>query len=67
MRVRDFVQAHPDWRVTKEYVDVASANDLGHRTAWQALTDDAIQHTFDAVLVFRLDRAFRSVKHRHDT
>ena len=67
MRLRDFVAVHPDWHVTKEYVDVASANALGHRTAWKALTDDAIKHKFDAVLVFKLDRAFRSVKHMHDT
>jgi DNA invertase Pin-like site-specific DNA recombinase len=53
--------------VTKTYVDQASANDLLHRTAWKRLQDDAIQHRFDAVLVFKLDRAFRSVKHMHDT
>lgn len=67
LRLRDFVSAHPDWRITKEYVDTASANDLGHRTQWKWLNDDAIQHRFDAVLVFKLDRAFRSVKHMHDT
>ena len=67
MRLRDFVQAHPEWHITKEYVDTASGNDLGHRTAWKVLTDDAIRHRFDAVLVFKLDRAFRSVKHMHDT
>lgn len=67
MRLRDFVAGHPDWHITKEYVDTASANDLGHRIAWRALTDDAVRHRFDAVLVFRLDRAFRSVKHMHDT
>ena len=67
LRLRDFVAARPDWHVTKEYVDVASANDLGHRTAWKALNDDAVRHRFDAVIVFKLDRAFRSVKHMHDT
>lgn len=67
LRLRDFTAGHSDWHITKEYVDVASANDLGHRTAWQALNDDAIKHRFDAVLVFKLDRAFRSVKHMHDT
>ena len=67
MRLRDFVAAHPDWHITKEYVDTASANDTLHRTAWQSLTDDAIRHRFDAVLVFKMDRAFRSVKHMHDT
>ncbi|NMP23987.1 recombinase family protein [Sulfobacillus sp. DSM 109850] len=67
LRLRDFVAAHPDWHITREYVDTASANDLGHRTAWKALNDDALRHRFDAVLVFKLDRAFRSVKHMHDT
>ncbi|NMP23736.1 recombinase family protein [Sulfobacillus sp. DSM 109850] len=67
MRLRDFTAGHSDWHITKEYVDIASANDLGHRTAWKALTDDAIKHKFDAVLVFKLDRAFRSVRHMHDT
>ncbi len=67
LRLRQFVSQHPDWQVTKTYVDQASANDLLHRTAWKALQDDAIQHRLDAVLVFKLDRAFRSVKHMHDT
>jgi len=67
LRLRQFAAQHPDWQVTKTYVDQASANDLLHRTAWRHLQDDAIQHRFDAVLVFKLDRAFRSVKHMHDT
>lgn len=67
LRLRDFVKGHPDWHMTREYVDVASANDALHRTAWRQLNDDAIRHRFDAVLVFKLDRAFRSVKHMHDT
>ena len=66
MRLGDFVHAHPDWIITKEYVDIASATDLGHRQAWKALQDDALKHRFEAVLVFKLDRAFRSVKHLHD-
>ena len=67
LRLRQFVAQHPDWQVTKTYIDQASANDLLHRTAWKRLQDDAIQHRLDAVLVFKLDRAFRSVKHMHDT
>lgn len=67
LRLRDFVAAHPDWHTTQEYVDTASANDLGHRTAWRELLDDAAKKRFDAVLVFKLDRAFRSVKHMHDS
>ncbi len=67
LRLRNFVTAHADWQVTCEYVDRASANDTVHRTAWRRLLDDAAKHRFDAVLVFKLDRAFRSVKHMHDT
>ena len=67
LRLRDYVASHPDWHVTKEYVDVASANDLGHRTAWRTLLDDAAKRRFQGVLVFKLDRAFRSVKHMQDT
>jgi len=51
-----------DWQVYKEYVDLARARDYKHRTAWQQLQKDARQHKFKAVLVFRLDRAFRSVR-----
>ena len=67
LRLRQFAGQHPEWHVTKSYVDQASANDLLHRTAWKALQSDATKKKFDAVLVFKLDRAFRSVKHMHDT
>ncbi|MFQ6029039.1 MAG: recombinase family protein [Dehalococcoidia bacterium] len=50
-----------------EYVDQASASDLGHRVAWRRLLDDAAKRRFSTVLVFKLDRAFRSVKDMHDT
>ena len=43
-----------------------SANDLAHRLAWRQLLDDAAKRKFTVVLVFKLDRAFRSVKHMHD-
>ena len=50
------------WEIHQEYVDRARAKDYKHREAWQQLQKDARQHKFKAVLVFRLDRAFRSVK-----
>ena len=53
--------------VFKVYVDTASAQDIAHRTAWRDLLDDAARRRFGVVLVFKLDRAFRSVKHMHDT
>ena len=64
--LRDFCVAQ-GWDVYCEYVDQAPANDLAHRVQWRVLLDDAAKHRFSVVLVFKLDRAFRSVKHMHDT
>jgi DNA invertase Pin-like site-specific DNA recombinase len=64
--LRDFCTAQ-GWEVYWEYVDQAPANDLAHRTQWRQLLDDAAKRRFLVVLVFKLDRAFRSVKHMHDT
>ena len=64
--LREFAQAR-GWQVYEEYTDKAPANDLAHRTAWRRLLDDAAKKKFSVVLVFKLDRAFRSVKHMHDT
>jgi len=66
LQLRDYCQAQ-GWSIYKEYIDKASAIDLAHRTAWRKLLDDAAKRRFKIVLVFRLDRAFRSVKHLHDT
>ena len=64
--LRDFVSAQ-GWETHREYVDKASANDLLHRTQWREMLDDAAKRRFKLVLVFKLDRAFRSVKDMHDT
>jgi DNA invertase Pin-like site-specific DNA recombinase len=64
--LRDFVRAQ-GWQVHREYVDRAPANDPGHRVEWRRLLDDGAKRRFGLVLVFKLDRAFRSVKHMHDT
>ena len=66
VHLRDFCQAQ-GWEVYKEYIDTASALDVAHRIAWRNLLDDAAKRKFVIVLVFKLDRAFRSVKHMHDT
>ena len=66
MPLRDFCSAQ-GWDVADEYVDHAPANDQAHRTSWRDLLDDAAKRKFSVVLVFKLDRAFRSVKHMHDT
>lgn len=55
------------WQIYREYVDRAPALDVVHRTAWRELRKDATKGKFKVVLVFKLDRAFRSVKHMHDT
>ena len=64
--LRDFCSAQ-GWELFREYVDRAPANDLAHRIQWRQLLDDAAKRRFSVVLVFKLDRAFRSVKHMHDT
>ncbi len=64
--LRDFCSAQ-GWEVYREYVDQAPANDLAHRMQWRQLQDDGAKRRFKVVLVFKLDRGFRSVKHMHDT
>jgi DNA invertase Pin-like site-specific DNA recombinase len=59
--MRDYVRAR-GWSAT-EYVDTAAAGDLAHRTAWARLLADAGQRRIDRVLVWKLDRAFRSTLH----
>lgn len=66
MPLRDYCHAQ-GLEIYREYVDTASALDIAHRTAWRELLDDAAKRKFQMVLVFKLDRAFRSVKHMHDT
>ncbi len=58
--LQEFVEAQA-WQTVGEYVDHAPANDLLHRTAWRQLLDDASKRKFDLLLVWRMDRAFRSV------
>jgi DNA invertase Pin-like site-specific DNA recombinase len=47
------------WEIYKEYVDFARAKDYKHRTQWARLLKEAHQHRFSAVVVFKLDRAWR--------
>jgi len=66
LALRDFCQAQ-SWSISREYVDQAAANDVRGRRQWRELLDDAGKKRFQVILVFKLDRAFRSVKHMHDT
>ena len=59
--MRDYVRAR-GWGTT-EYVDTAAAGDLAHRTGWADLLADAARRRIDLVLVWKLDRAFRSTLH----
>ncbi len=58
--LREFAQAQ-GFDVVGEYVDKASAADFSRRTAWARLLDDASKRKVDLLLVWRIDRAFRSV------
>jgi DNA invertase Pin-like site-specific DNA recombinase len=55
------------WTITGEYIDFASADDFIRRKRWTDLMKDASLHKFDAILVWKLDRAFRSIIHANDT
>jgi len=52
-----------EWAIYKEYIDKASASDLVSRTSWAQLMKDASLHKFDILLIWKLDRAFRSIDH----
>ena len=64
--LREFV-ASQGRSLAGEFVDHASATDLKGRTAWRRLLDQASKHKLDLVLVFRIDRAFRSVHEAANT
>lgn len=64
--LRDFCAAQ-GWADVSEYADEASAADLRRRREWQRLLLDASRRKIDLVLVWRLDRAFRSVREAANT
>jgi DNA invertase Pin-like site-specific DNA recombinase len=51
------------WEVVGEYVDRSSAVNLRGRVAWKEVLGLAARRRIDAILVARLDRAFRSMVH----
>ncbi|MBN2074539.1 MAG: recombinase family protein, partial [Dehalococcoidales bacterium] len=50
-----------DMTIFNEYSDAVPATDITHRYQWKELLDDASKRRFDLILVWRMDRAFRSV------
>jgi putative DNA-invertase from lambdoid prophage Rac len=58
--LREFVK-NQDWQVHGEFIDKVPATDIAHRIAWRNLLQDASRKKFDLLLVWRMDRAFRSV------
>lgn len=58
--LREFCEAQ-GFEVVGEFVDQAPATDLLRRTAWRNLLDQASKRKIDLLLVWRIDRAFRSV------
>lgn len=58
--LREFAAAQ-GWTVAGEFTDRAPATDLRARTAWREMLDHAARRRVDLVLVWRIDRAFRSV------
>lgn len=61
VHLRDAASAR-GWDIYREYSDYASALDFRRRTEWRQLMDDASHSRFAAVVVFKLDRAWRSVR-----
>ncbi len=49
------------WSIVGEFVDKAPATDLRARTAWRDLLKHASKRHVDLLIVWRIDRAFRSV------
>lgn len=64
--LREFA-ASQGWTISGEFVDHASATDLRGRSQWQAVMDAASKRKIDLVLIWKLDRAFRSVLHASTT
>jgi len=59
--MREYISVQEDMTIFHEYSDSVPATDITHRYQWKELLDDASKRRFDLVLVWRIDRAFRSV------
>ncbi len=66
MAIRDYCEMK-GWNIVEEFVDEVPARDLRRRISWRKLLDASARRQFHGVVVFKLDRAFRSVKDMLDT
>jgi len=55
--------AHRGWKITETYTDTGVSGSKDSRPALNRLMADACQRRFDAVLVWKLDRFGRSLRH----
>lgn len=51
-----------DWEISEEYIDLASASDFVHRKAWARAMEDAAKRKYRALVVWKMDRAFRDIE-----
>jgi DNA invertase Pin-like site-specific DNA recombinase len=58
--MREFIEAQ-SLESYGEFIDYAPATDITHRFQWRDLLEEASKRRFDLLLVWRMDRAFRSV------
>jgi putative DNA-invertase from lambdoid prophage Rac len=58
--LREFAH-NQGWEIYREYTDQVPATDIAHREGWRDLLAEASRKRFDLLLVWRMDRAFRSV------
>ncbi len=54
---------HRDWQISEEYIDQGVSGCKESRPALNRLMSDACRRRFDAVLVWKIDRFGRSLKH----
>jgi DNA invertase Pin-like site-specific DNA recombinase len=59
--LRQHLAGLKDVSVVGEFIDKAGADDLRGRREWLRLLDLALSGTVDLIVVWKLDRAFRSV------
>jgi len=59
--MREYVTAQDGWSIANEYTDYVPATDITHRVQWRELLDEASKRHLDLILVWRMDKAFRSV------